>query len=577
MPDRSAISLEDLDLDVATRQAFGSPYRRPEKLAELAGLVMRGTLRLPPHPDWTGDVTDWRADPYTDRNWQFQHHTLRWLNPLRWRAADGDEAAATEWRRIARSWAEANLPAKKEPGTFAWKDMADGNRAIQLSLGAPLITSEDDWYIPLLRAHVNWLMDEKNIVRKNHALHQHAGLVVVAAVLRDRDALRTAYRRMAKQFESTFDRQGANDEGATGYHQMNLRWWDHAWARIEAEGITIPDFAAERKRLGREALAHMALPNGKMPQIGDTKRGPVGRDLGPQMEFVATRGEEGEPPPDTAVAFERGYVVSRSGWGEQRPLSQESHMILRFGDDVRAHSHQDRGSVHLYARGRSWLTDSGFFSYQTGDATRNHFLSREAHNVVLLPGIRHDDRARVDLERFEVTADMHDAVVVDRGYEGIELRRRALYLTGPDCWIIWDEADRPTPVLQNWHVDLGVTARRHDRGFELRDSKQSVTMTWLGALPKLTRHIAQDGDLRGWISTRWKTLEPGTLLTALTSSRPRAVVVIAPSRPQEFAVVRSYIAVSGAMSAQLMRGPRVWDLKIEGENVAISEVTRSWN
>lgn len=577
MPDSIVYSPDALDLGVASRQAFGA-YAKPAKFRELTASVLEGTLSLPPHPQWTGKVSDWASDPYSDRNWQFQHHTLRWLNPLRWSAFAGDDAAAAEWRRVARSWGQANTPASRAPSVFAWKDMADGNRAIQLSLGAPLITPDDDWYVPLLRYHVDWLKDDKNIVRKNHALHQHAGLVVAAAALRDAEALRTAYDRMVKQFESTFDAQGANDEGSVGYHEMNLKWWSQAWERIEIEGLEIPDFVSERLEAGRTALAHLTMPNGRFPQIGDTKRSAVGRGRNPHLEYVATQGAEGIAPEATAVAFERGYVVSRSGWGEKRPLADESHMVLRFGAHVRAHSHQDRGSVHLYSRGRPWLVDSGFHSYQTGDPTRNHFLAREAHNLVVLPGLLHDDNALVDLTRFTVTEQVHDAELQDRGYDGIELRRRVLYLPGPDCWIVWDESSEAMPIRQNWHVDLGVTSRRHDRGFELRSRDQSMTMTWLGALPTLARHTAVDGDLRGWIATKWKTLEPATLITAESAlNRIRNVVLIAPSAPQEFSVVRSYITVKGLLSAVLMRGPKVWELQVDGADVQIFEVVRDWS
>lgn len=574
----SVTRIEDLDLGVSERQSFGTVYGKPARYEKLTKLVLAGTLRLPPHPDWTGDVTDWAADPLADRNWQFQHHTLRWLNPVRWSALDGDEAAATEWRRVARSWGKANVPARKAKGLFAWKDMADGNRAIQLSLGAPLIRPEDDWYIPLLRYHVDWLLDETHLATKNHALHQHQGLVVAAAVLRDRDALHVACQRMAAQFESTFDEQGANDEGAVGYHEMNLKWWSLAWDRIEAEGLRIPEFAAERLEAGRTALAQMVLPNGILPQIGDTKRVPVSSGLGEQVEYVKTQGVHGKPPAATAVLYDRGYIVSRSGWGEGRPLNQESHMIVRFGHDVLSHSHHDRGSVHLYSRGRTWLTDSGFYSYQTGDSTRQHFLSRDAHNLAELPGLAHVDRAEVELERFSATDDVHDAVLIDHGYVDVEMRRRVLYLSGPDCWIIWDEVSEPMTIKQNWLLDIGVTPRRHDRGFELGAKQQSVNMVWLGAVPRLSRHVPTEGDHRGWIATKWKTLEAGTLITAeSTPNRNRSVVLVAPSTPRELAVVRSYVTLSGQLTAVLMRGPRVWDLRIDGDHVEIDELDREWD
>src|SRR5699024_9772656 len=124
---------------------------------------------------------------------------------------------------------------------------------------------------------------------------------------------------------------------------------------------------------GRTALAQLAMPNGRLPQIGDTKRGPLAKDLGDQVDFVRTQGEAGTAPTETAVAYDRGYVVSRSGWGERRPLAQESHMLVRFGDDLLSHSHQDRGSVHLYSRGMPWLVFSGCVCFQTRYSTVDRF------------------------------------------------------------------------------------------------------------------------------------------------------------------------------------------------------------
>lgn len=105
-----------------------------------------------------------------------------------------------------------------------------------------------------------------------------------------------------------------------------------------------------------------------------------------------------------------------------------------------------------------------------------------------------------------------------------------------------------------------------------------MNMTWLGPVPALIRHNATDGDLRGWIATKWKTLEPSTLITAESArNRARNAVLIAPSAPQEFSVVRSYITVKGLLSAVLMRGPRVWELRVDGEDVAITELDRVWD
>lgn len=565
----------DLDLLAAARQAIGPSYVRPENGVERLTAYWEGKVRLPPHPEWRGaDVTDWMADPFSDRNWQFQHHTLRWLNPLRWAALDGDERARAEWLRVARSWFEANVPAKIARAAFAWKDMADGNRAINLSLGAALADAEDDWFVELLVAHRDWLMDEAHIVGKNHGLHQHAGLFVVAAVLRDEQAMDTATRRMTDQFVTAFDAQGANDEGSAAYHQMNLRWWTQSWQRVQAEGRAVPEVVTSRLLAASSVLAHLSLPSGRVPQIGDSSRGSVIKGSGPESDFVATQGRGGTRPQSLVKVLDGGYAISRSGWGESRALAQESHLVLRHGVDLKAHSHADRGSVHVYAAGTPWLVDSGFYSYGRGEPIRQHLKSRRAHNVAMLAGAEHDDAAPVTLERAKATGEVHDFVVVDRGYGPAVVTRRVVYLTGPDCWIVWDTTDsQEHRLIHQWHTEPGLSAQRNDRGFRLRSGDSALHMSWLGPTPVLRRREAAESDLRGWIGTKWKTLQPGTLITAEAKPQSRGLaLLIAPSHGVPLGIVDSHLTLKGALTTTVTRGGSNWAVRIDDE-VSVSEVT----
>src|SRR5699024_11869105 len=137
-----------LNIEAARRQAqIGKHYSKGPSTAQQLADLKEGTVTLPPHRSWQGDYTDWQADPFKDLNWRFQFHTLRWINPLLWDATDGDEESKSEWKRIVRSWAEANIPPHRAQDKYAWMDMTDGNRAIQTSLGAPLMDATDQWYV----------------------------------------------------------------------------------------------------------------------------------------------------------------------------------------------------------------------------------------------------------------------------------------------------------------------------------------------------------------------------------------------------------------------------------------------
>ncbi|MFK0006869.1 heparinase II/III family protein [Paenarthrobacter sp. NPDC090520] len=567
-----ARSVVELDTGVAERQSIGSMYAKPKELDSVVLELLNGKVELRPHSTWQGDYTNWKADPFFDRNWRFQHHTLRWLNPLRWAALAGDEEARAEWLRIARSWGETNIPADRAVSDFAWMDMADGNRALQLSLGAPLAAASDQWFVELLEYHRDWLMDPAHIVGKNHGLHQHIGLLVVAATLRDVTGVETAVSRLRDQFITAFDAQGGNDEGSAPYHQLNLVWWKLAWDRAMREGVTPPADVSERLEAAARALAHIALPDGQIPQIGDGGRLSVARGQSEALDFLASSGAIGTAPAETTLILDRGYVLSRSGWGEERPLAEESHTLIRHGKNLRSHSHADRGSVHVYAAGQRWLVDSGFHSYQKDSSERLHLGSRDAHNVASITGLEYDHRAKVELVRENTTSRYHDFTFADHGYGSKTLTRRVLYLVDANCWVIADHAVSETPIRidQRWHVEPETSAQASENGFLLSAGSKEFGMHWVGDLPATLSNLpATQQSLMGWIGTAWRTLSPGTLLTAesFESTRPRLVTVFGPHSPTHLSLVDSRVESTGKIFVHVARGTWHWEITIDEDSV----------
>ncbi|WP_193119409.1 heparinase II/III domain-containing protein [Brachybacterium tyrofermentans] len=568
------LSVADLDVTVTDRHSFGASYEPPRNQVGSLKLLREGGLSLPPQPVWYGDPTNWVSDPFNDRNWRFQHHTLRWLNPLRWAALGGDDEARAEWVRIVRSWGEANVPASSSGSDFAWKDMADGNRAIQLSLGASFVGSDDDWFVELLEYHRDWLMDESHIVGKNHGLHQHQGLIVLGAALRDTSAIATAVTRMREQFKSSFDHQGTNDEGSVAYHQLNLAWWRRGWERAELEGFSAPEDVSERLTAAGHVLAHFAMPNGALPQIGDSQRGRVGRGYSAASDFVASNGEEGTAPAEHAAVFEGGFITSRSGWGKSRPLPDESHAVIRHGVELGAHSHRDRGSIHIYSAGQPWLVDSGFHSYQRDAPEPKYLKSREAHNVAFLVGAEHTANAPVELVSYQITDDAHDFTLRDHGYGSADVRRRIIYLPGPDCWIVFDSANRAAgrAIRQHWHVEPDLRVRMLDNGYRLAGRGTELLMYWLGRGTTLRKEVADETSLAGWIGTKWKTMQPSTRLVAESSlQRPRLVTLIAPRRSTALGIVSSYVTSAGDLSVTMVRGQKQWLVQILSDELTVRQ------
>lgn len=532
----------DLNHAAARRQAtIGKSYIRNDQTAQRLAELKESTVTLPPHNSWTGDYTDWTADPFTDLNWRFQFHTLRWINPYLWDALDGEEDSKTEWKRIVRSWAEANIPPERAEDKYAWTDMTDGNRAIQTSLGAPLMDDDDQWYVDLLAMHRNWLFDDSNIVPGNHGLHQNLGLFVVATVLSDEVGLQRSIERLGAQILSAFDSEGLNEEGSVAYHLYNLVWWLQARERLQLEGYDFPAEALERLDKAGETMAYLILPDKTMPQIGDGGRGKGRSGIHPLIDQVM-QGEVEDTGLPLFRHFPNGFTVSRSGWGETRPLREESHTIVRHGADLQRHSHNDRGSVHIYTQGRRWITDGGFHSYQHRSRDRDYTKSRSAHSLINLSEQKYDKTGDVPARFVQHDDSLHAIEVHDDNFESARWLRRVIYLPEADCWVIWDriKTDTPQKIRQQWLIDIGIEVSQNGpTSLQLTDNTSQLGMRWFGDQPTfdIVKGNRKTKSKRGLIGVRWKRMKDGTSVHAnFKADQTESIVVISPELDQSLDV-----------------------------------------
>src|SRR5699024_11870765 len=218
-------------------------------------------------------------------------------------------------------------------------------------------------------------------------------------------------------------------------------------------------------------------PDGTMPQIGDGNRGTARSRLHPFLDQVL-KGKIREQDTPTYQHYENGFTVFRSGWGRTRPLNEESHTIVRHGRDLERHSHDDRGSIHIYTHGRRWITDGGFHSYQQNDPDRIYTKSRLAHSLIDLPHQNHNIGGDVPVLLSEHTDRLHSIETLDDNFDTAMWKRRVVFLPEQRIWVIWDrvESDAEELVQQQWLLEIGIDVRqahesrltRHSDGGELQ-------------------------------------------------------------------------------------------------------------
>jgi hypothetical protein len=516
---------------VAKRQAFGAGYEPRKNDEAVAAALREGRLVLPSHPETQLSFpVDWEQDPFGQRNWRAQLHMLRWIDPIRRLAAAGDRSLMHLWERVAREWVSSNPP-RRIAGSYAWADMVDAMRAHELLLGLPYV-DDPAWLLEALNAHGKWMANPKYLGHSNHALHQHASLLMLGSALGRADWTSLALERIEQHVLREFDDQGVNREAAIGYWLLNCRWLNQLARRVELEGH---DSGPVRRAIEKAplTLAHATRPDGVLEILGDTasETRPTGVDGSPELTYVVTEGAGGSPPDSTVAVYRAGYAFGRSGWGEteRRPV-EETFYSLRFGAANAVHGHRDGGSLTYFANGRPVLTEAGKYAY-VDDAMRTYALGRLGHNVVHVPGVPYDRETNVELVRVETT-DRYDYYRVrDCGYEGVEIERDIVFARGSEALLVVDvvRADEEVTVESRWHLEPSATAAAGRLRVDIENHGSRASLLWGGRAPRVELVAGQDEPFEGWASPKWGVAVPTTLVKAVQAgTRFRIAMAVCP-------------------------------------------------
>lgn len=501
-----------VNLEAARRQALGTHFTEAENESELVARLKNRRLHMAPHKEWSlPEVPTWRENPFDDNNWEFQYHMLRWLDPLRRAGAAGDRDAALLWEKYARSWVDANSPGS-DPYKWAWIDMSDGIRAMELCHGLTVV-GEQPWLINSLRNHVDWLLEPSHLKRGNHGFHQHVGLFVLGVVLENQEVTDIAVGRLTAQLDAAYDEQGANEEGSISYHLQNYVWWNDALSRLDLEGIPRPD-QTHRLALAPTLLAHATAPSGRFARIGDTDGGNARKLNHPHTKFTVTEGKKGHKPDATTAIYDAGYGFIRSGWGESRPYRDETYVTATWGRQDKVHGHRDGGSLTYASDGVHWIDDTGKYYYGKS-SMRSYVTGRAGHNSIRIPDRTYRKDTNVELIGRNETEQYVDLTFRDPGYEGVTIKRRVIYLTARRLLLVLDQisGDAPLTAVQQWHCGRSVTSQPLSIGYRLTSGGLQKHVIRIKSGAQMFRGRGETQPLAGWTSSGWRKKSPVDLLS----------------------------------------------------------------
>jgi len=365
-----------------------------QKITELQhiGFVASGRDELRPVPFTL--PFHWNQDPHKDRNWMFQLHAWRMLDPYFERIHDARPGAEPETLHyiyeVLADWYTANI--HKRPGEYTWFDMSVGIRALKLALLAFLNKqykydqNQAALLDNLVDIHIHELMDPGKLSSGNHGLFQLHGLKALSFFYPDHPrselARNYAVENMTKLIDSQLGEHGVHTEGSPEYHFFAFRkikrivkaqWWEEIAAGVVNDKLEKAEIASN----------WLVDPLERCVPIGDSSQKKMPRVSHSIFEWPHDQGIR------SIGAILDGYAVVRS---DPALATDESFMLFMTASFYsQTHKHSDCLSFIWQEGGKNLLIDSGKYGYQKSKM-REYFLSTRSHNTLEINGCS-DSRA----------------------------------------------------------------------------------------------------------------------------------------------------------------------------------------
>ncbi len=500
---------------------------------------MAGRLTIWPWPAVTidprrdGDV-DWSLDPFHHPTWFQTYQSGSWIEALIEQYLEGGpgaEAYRARAKALLLGWIQ-NVPiGARDPRTLICSSEAFPGQGWIEDQIPPMVNYQ--------AAHWQGAW--------NHGLKQDLELLAIGCAYPagafGGQALtwrHVAFRQMLASFAANrlgpaVDAQGVTNEQATGYAGFTYDLWTQAERQLAACGYRLPVSITSRIALMPAFLAQATQPDGNLVQIGDTYVETPPQAPGTPLQYAATRGAAGSPPPQRVAVYTAGYVFGRSTW---RPFGTASFYSLRFGPGRQVHGHDDHMSLTYYARGRNLLVNAGHTGYEN-TAYRAYLKSPEASNVLVMPGVPFSAAAPTGLIRQAIGPDGQFFEFTDTAFGGHPRDRSVYICQQPDLVLVFDRASGASSYQQLWHLDPGLTVTRVSRSYAVATAPGTQLEIRQIPLPGQvipsgsTRVIrGQTSPYQGWVSHQMLQRIPAPVITMTrTGSSAAMLTLIAPSSP----------------------------------------------
>ena len=394
---------------------FEIPYEIPENIyklpgesdAEAAERICNHTLVSVGVPCEYGkdNPVDWEANPtyngYKEWTWQLSRHNDIKLLAHEYNKTKNEKFAYAAAELMDSWFKQAVRPDADCVGywTKFWRTIECG---IRMGANWPYILftfyktpafTDDlliDWYKSVYE-HGERL--SKNHMTGNWLIMEMNGLGQIGILYPQFKKSEQWLKQALESLEEELDRQiypdGFQYELTTNYHDVVINNYQRFIEVAYKFGKTVPATLLEKLSRACELDIKLMMPDGTTPDLNDGCRRNVKKSYEVRKRILPndkrakwiTEGDESGKPEYTSVAMPwSGFAAFRTGWEKD-----DAWVLMDAAPFGRAHQHEDKLSVLLYANGKFLLTEGGNYAYDESEM-RKYVLSTRSHNTVRVDG-----------------------------------------------------------------------------------------------------------------------------------------------------------------------------------------------
>lgn len=575
---------------------FEIPYEIPENIYKLPGetdadaveRICNHTLVSVGIPCEYGkdNPVDWEANPtyngYREWTWQLSRHNDIKLLAHEYNKTKNEKLAYAVAELMGSWFKQAVRPDADCVGylTKCWRTIECG---IRMGANWPYILftfyktpafTDDlliDWYKSVYE-HGERL--SKNHMTGNWLIMEMNGLGQIGILYPQFKKSEQWLKQALESLEEELDRQiypdGFQYELTTNYHDVVINNYQRFIEVAYKFGKTVPKTLLEKLSRACELDIKLMMPDGTTPDINDGCRRDVKGSYEIRKRILPddkrakwiTEGDETGMPEYTSVAMMwSGFAALRTGWEKD-----DAWVLMDAAPFGRAHQHEDKLSVLLYANGKFLLTEGGNYAYDESEM-RNYVLSTRSHNTVRVDGQDQNRRKTYAWKEDDIkkksNLDTHFSEkwdyaksVYDEGYgeaqDKTPVHERSIYfyrdksnpiLIAVDCLSDVQDAAATHTWDVLWHVDSAVEEKtaEHTRFAD-------ADMAWsVGDTTVITGQ--ETPEWQGFIATGTKQgmyRAVPCVDTKVTGSAVRIVTVLAPYPAEKSGAMKHLIGVKAS-------------------------------